>query len=152
MRQAQGPDIEASLHGLILMNGFHTTEKVNNSDVPQFVVPAAPGDNPAASTTSAAIRQTRLTLVGLVPEFAGGALRGELDVDFFGGQQASSGGRTFPLLRLRRAFAELTWPRAALLVDRRRHPSRGEPVFPGRHRISSSQGPANSGSGFRRYA
>ena len=49
---AQSPDIEASLHGLILMNGFHTTEKVNNSDVPQFVVPEAPGDNPAASATS----------------------------------------------------------------------------------------------------
>ena len=120
--EAQGPDIEASLHGLILMNGFYTTEKVNNSDVPQFVVPEQPGDNPAASTTSATIRQTRLTLVGLVPEFGGGALRGELDVDFFGGQQPSSGGRTFPLLRLRRAFAELTWSRAALLVGQEAPP------------------------------
>jgi len=67
--EAQSSDIEASLHGLILMNGFHTTEKVNNSDVPQFVVPEQAGDNPAASATSATIRQTRLTLVGLVPEF-----------------------------------------------------------------------------------
>jgi len=120
--EAQGPDIDASLHGLVLMNGFHSSEKVNNSDVPQFVLPRSPDDNPAASTTSATARQSRLTLVALVPEFARGALRGELDVDFFGGQQASSGGRTFPLLRLRRAFAELTWARFAVLVGQEAPP------------------------------
>jgi len=122
LAEAQGPDIEASLHGLVLMNGFHTTEKVNNSDVPQFVLPEAPDDNPAASTTSATARQSRLTLLALVPGFADGALRGELDVDFFGGQEPSSGGRTFPLLRLRRAFAELTWARFALLVGQESPP------------------------------
>jgi hypothetical protein len=120
--EAQGPDLEVSVHGLVLMNGFHTTEKVNNSDVPQFVLPAAPDDNPAASTTSASARQSRLTLTALVPEFARGALRGELDVDFFGGQQPSSGGRTFPLLRLRRAFAELAWTRFAVRVGQESPP------------------------------
>lgn len=119
---AQTSHIEASLHGLVLMNAFHTTDKVNNSDVPQFVVPAAPEDNPESSSSSAAVRQSRLTLVALVPEFATGALRGELDADFFGGQQPSSGGRTFPLLRVRRAFAELTWSRYALLVGQESPP------------------------------
>jgi hypothetical protein len=119
---AQSRDIEASLHGLILMNAFHTTDKVNNSDVPQFALPAAPDDNPAASTSAAAVRQSRLTAVALVPQFAGGALRGELDVDFFGGQQPSPGGRTFALLRLRRAVAELTWNRVALLVGQESPP------------------------------
>ena len=37
---AQQPDVEASLHGLVLVNAFHTTDPVNNSDVPQFAVPA----------------------------------------------------------------------------------------------------------------
>jgi hypothetical protein len=120
--EAQGPDAEASLHGLVLMNGFHTSAKVNNSDVPQFVVPPTADDNPAASTTSATVRQSRLTLIALVPEIARGGLRGELDVDFFGGQQASSGGRTFPLLRLRRAFAELAWARFAVLVGQESPP------------------------------
>jgi hypothetical protein len=120
--QAQGPDMEASLHGLVLMNGFHTTQKVNNSDVPLVVVPESPEDNPAASTTSATARQSRLTLVAAVPEFARGALRGELDVDFYGGQQPSSGGRTFPLLRLRRAITELTWARFAVLVGQETPP------------------------------
>ena len=118
---AQQPDIEASVHGLVLMNAFHTTDKVNNSDVPQFAVPATPA-TPAASTSSASVRQSRVTVVALVPEFAGGALEGELDVDFFGGQQPSSGGRTFPLLRIRRAIAEMTWNRISLLVGQESPP------------------------------
>ena len=68
------------------------------------------------------MRQSRVTAFALVPEFAGGALRGELDVDFFGGQQPSSGGRTFPLLRVRRAMAEVTWNRVALLVGQESPP------------------------------
>ncbi len=112
--RAQKPDIEAAVHGLILMNGFYTSDNVNNSDVPQFATP--PAGNPARSTSSATVRQSRVTLSALVPEFGGGALTGELDVDFFGGQQPSTGGRTFPLLRIRRAFAELAWPRFTLLV------------------------------------
>jgi hypothetical protein len=117
---SQQPDIEASVHGLVLMNAFHTTDNVNNSDVPQFAVPAGPA--PEASTSSATVRQSRVTVFALVPEFAGGAITGELDVDFFGGQQPSTGGRTFPLLRIRRAMAELTWNRVALLLGQESPP------------------------------
>ncbi|HEU5040040.1 MAG TPA: hypothetical protein VFT84_04415 [Gemmatimonadales bacterium] len=119
---AQQPDIEAAVHGLVLMNAFHTGDKTNNSDVPQFAVPSDPADNPAASASGGTVRQSRVTVTALVPEFAGGALRGELDVDFYGGQQPSSGGRTFPLLRIRRAFAELTWSRFALLMGQESPP------------------------------
>ena len=109
------------MHGLILMNAFHTTDNVNNSDVPQFAVPPASG-SPEASTSSATVRQSRVTVFALVPEFAGGAMTGELDVDFFGGQQPSTGGRTFPLLRVRRAVAELAWSRVALLLGQESPP------------------------------
>jgi hypothetical protein len=118
---SQQPDIEASVHGLVLMNAFHTTDNVNNSDVPQFAVPVAP-DATEASTSSATVRQSRVTAFALVPEFAGGTIEAELDVDFFGGQQPSTGGRTFPLLRVRRAVAELTWSRVALLVGQESPP------------------------------
>ena len=118
---AQQPDIEASVHGLILMNAFHTTDNVNNSDVPQFAVPPS-ATSPEGSASSATVRQSRVTAFALVPEFAGGVLEGELDVDFFGGQQPSTGGRTFPLLRVRRAIAELTWNRIALLVGQESPP------------------------------
>jgi hypothetical protein len=118
---SQQPDIEASVHGLILLNAFHTTDNVNNSDVPQFAVPATPA-TPEATTSSATVRQSRVTVFALVPEFAGGTIEGELDVDFFGGQQPSTGGRTFPLLRVRRAVAQLTWNRVALLVGQESPP------------------------------
>lgn len=118
---AQESGVDATVHGLVLMNGFYTSDEVNNSDVPQFVIPPT-GPTGPISTTSATVRQSRVTVLGSVPEFAGGALTGELDVDFYGGQQPSTGGRTFPLLRIRRAFAELVWPRAALLVGQESPP------------------------------
>ena len=116
---AQESGIDASVHGLILMNAFHTSDDVNNSDVPQFVLPAG---EPSRTASSATVRQSRVTITALAPEFARGQLMGELDVDFFGGQQPSTGGRTFPLLRIRKAFAELTWSRFALLVGQESPP------------------------------
>ena len=116
---AQDQQLDASVHGLLLMNGFYTSDDVNNSDVPPFVLPAG---EPARTTTSATVRQSRVTVKGLVQEFAGGTLAGELDVDFYGGQQPSTGGRTFPLLRIRKVFAELTWARFAVLVGQESPP------------------------------
>jgi hypothetical protein len=119
---AQSPSIEAHLGGLVLMNGFYNSAKVNNSDVPQFVVPPDPPGGPPASAAGATMRQSRLTLHVSVPEWAGGSVIGEFDVDFFGGQQPSSGGRTFPLIRLRRAFAELSWPHVAIFAGQESPP------------------------------
>lgn len=117
--QDPGNGLTGSVHGLILMNAFHTSEDVNNSDVPQFVLPAI---GPERSTSSATVRQSRVTLTGFAPEFAGGQLIGELDVDFYGGQQPSTGGRTFPLLRIRKAFAALSWSQFAVLVGQESPP------------------------------
>ena len=64
--------------------------------MPQFVAPR-PGGRLPQSGAGATLRQSRVRSTALVPEFAGGQLTGELDVDFFGGQQPSTGGRTFPL-------------------------------------------------------
>ncbi len=98
------------LSGLVLVNGFYNNAKVNNSDVPQIVLPPDASINLPTSHGGASARQSRLTLTTQVPRFAGGALTGELDVDFYGGQQPSPGGRTWPLLRLRRMRAEIDWP------------------------------------------
>jgi len=96
--------------GLVLVNGFFTNARVNNSDVPQFVDSLAP-----ASAVGGTIRQTRLGLLVTDPDVLHGSFSGEVDVDFFGGQQPSSGGRTFPLLRLRRAVGIVSWAHAQLL-------------------------------------
>jgi hypothetical protein len=117
---AQHPDLQAQIHGLILINAFANSTAFNNSDVPQFVTPRPGGESEGAA--GATIRQSRVTATALVPEFAGGQLSGELDVDFFGGQQPSTGGRTFPLLRIRRALAELTRGRLTVFVGQESPP------------------------------
>jgi len=98
------------LSGLVLVNGFFTNARVNNSDVPQFA-----DSLPSTSSIGGTIRQTRLGLLVTDPDVLHGSFSGEVDVDFFGGQQPSSGGRTFPLLRLRRAVGIVSWPHAQLL-------------------------------------
>ena len=119
---AQSPALDAQLGGLVLMNAFYNSAKVNNSDVPQFVLLPDPPGGPPSSAAGATMRQSRVTLRISVPEWAGGAVTGEFDVDFFGGQQPSTGGRTFPLVRLRRAFAELTWPHVAIFAGQESPP------------------------------
>jgi hypothetical protein len=119
---AQRPDLEAELHGLVLVNGFANSEDVNNSDVPQFALPPRPPGGLPSSAAGGTVRQSRLQVRATVSEFAGGRLSGNLDVDFFGGQQPSTGGRTFPLLRIRRAFAEFTRGRLGVLVGQEAPP------------------------------
>lgn len=96
--------------GLVLVNGFFTNARVNNVDVPQFVDTLAP-----AGAAGGTLRQTRLGVFVTDPDVLHGSFSGELDVDFYGGQQPSTGGRTFPLLRLRRAVGIVSWSHAQLL-------------------------------------
>jgi hypothetical protein len=104
------------LGGTVLMNGFYNDVRVNNSDVPQFVLPPDTASRLPPGGLGATVRQTRLTLFALAPAVLGASLTGELDLDFFGGQQPSSGGRTFPLVRIRRTRADLVWRHAAVMV------------------------------------
>ena len=112
--RAQTPAPEAKrtveLTGFVLVNGFFTNARVNNSDVPLFADSLAP-----ASAAGGTIRQTRLGVLVTDPDVLRGSFSGEVDVDFFGGQQPSGGGRTFPLLRLRRAVGTVSWEHAQLL-------------------------------------
>src|SRR5438034_535316 len=109
---APAPAVKRTLEltGLVLVNGFFTNARVNNSDVPQFADSLAP-----ASAVGGTIRQTRLGLLVTEPDVLRGSFSGEVDLDFFGGQQPSSGGRTFPLVRLRRAVGIVSWAHAQLL-------------------------------------
>ena len=107
----QSPKRTVEFSGLVLVNGFFNSAPVNNSDVPYFVLP----DTAPAAAGGATIRQTRLGVFVTDPDVFRGNFTGELDVDFFGGQEPSSGGRTFPLLRLRRAVGTIAWSRAQVL-------------------------------------
>src|SRR5579859_3375569 len=106
------------INGLILFNGFYNDTKTNNSDVPTFVAPPVPADtllpNPAHS--AAEVRQTRLGLSLTGQHALGADLSADLQLDFYGGQQASTGGRTFPQPRIRTAAVRLDWRHFGLLV------------------------------------
>ena len=119
---SSSPTVQAEVHGLILMNAFANDAAVNNSDVPQFVLPPPPAGGLPASGGGATLLQSRVTATALVSDVAGGQLTGELDVDVFGGQQPSTGGRTFPLVRLRRAFAVLERGRLTLFAGQEAPP------------------------------
>src|SRR5438445_13380800 len=62
------------LTGLVLVNGFFTNARVNNSDVPQFA-----DSLPSASAIGGTIRQTRLGLLVTDPDVLRGSFSGEVD-------------------------------------------------------------------------
>ncbi len=98
--------------GTVLMNGFYNSARTNNSDAPTF----ADSDTVGVTGTSATLRQTRLGAIVTDPNVLGGSFSGELDLDFFGGQQPAAGNRTFPLVRLRRATATVQWTYLHLML------------------------------------
>src|SRR5205809_6071829 len=83
------------LTGHVIVNGFFTNARVNNSVVPQFV-----DSLPSASAIGGTIRQTRLGMLVTDPDVLRGIFSGVVDVDFCVGQQPPPCGRPFPLLRL----------------------------------------------------
>lgn len=103
------------LNGRVLMNAFGNTRRVNNVDVPVFVRPDTASGLPPGGG-GMAIRQTTLGLSVATSDVLGASFAGSLDVDFFGGQQPSSGGRTFPLLRMRVARATLAWSNTNVMI------------------------------------
>lgn len=98
--------------GTVLMNAFYNSARTNNSDVPVF----ADTDATGVTGASATMRQTRLGVFVTDPDVLAGSFSGEIDLDFFGGQQPQPGNRTFPLLRLRRAIATVQWSHIQLLL------------------------------------
>lgn len=107
--------IQLELSGRVVMNAFSNERIVNNVDDPQFVR----RDTAAAVPLKGfgmGVRQTMFGVRAGVSDVLGGTFRGVMDVDFYGGQLPSSGGRTFPLLRIRTAHGTLAWSHAELLA------------------------------------
>jgi hypothetical protein len=107
--------LSLEFNGRVLVSAFSNSRRVNNVDVPLFVRPDSANGLPQGGG-GMSIRQTQLGMAITAERVIGGTFHGDVDVDFFGGQQPSSGGRTFPLLRLRVARAQLAWTHGELLV------------------------------------
>jgi hypothetical protein len=101
--------------GRVLVNVFGNTRRTNSTGNPAFVRPDDPGD-PHPRGLAMHVRQTSLGFAITASDVFGAKFTGDLDVDFHGGQIPSSGGRTFPLLRMRTARALLNWRRAEVLL------------------------------------
>jgi hypothetical protein len=102
--------------GLILFNGWYSNARFDNSDVPHFVANPQDSTGLPNANASAGVRQSRLGFNVSGMQALGAQLSADLQLDFYGGQQPSSGGRTFPLPRVRTAFAKLDWRHVGLLV------------------------------------
>jgi hypothetical protein len=101
------------LTGRVLLTAFANTGRVNNVDNPQFTRADVTGPDRGGGGS---IRQTLVAFRVSSPDVAGAQFAGDLTTDFYGGQQPSSGGRTFPLIRLRTAKALLRWSHSELVV------------------------------------
>lgn len=105
-----------SINGLVLLNGFVNTGKVDLAATPTIAL-AGEGDS------GATLRQTMLGLNAHGPRLFGGRSYGDVAVDFFGGVPDSNypgGSSGVGLLRLHTAHAGLDWgtTRASFLYDR----------------------------------
>ena len=113
---AQKPGVlTVRLHGTVLMNAFYNDAAVSAEDLPLTASAATAGGLPAGQL-GATVRQTRLIATADQDNVAGGQFHGELDLDFYGGGQASGFGRYSPVPRIRRAIGEIDWPRSTLLI------------------------------------
>ena len=99
----------------VALNTFGNSRRVNNADDPQFVL-VDPGSGIGKRGGGMTMRHTRLNVTIAGGTVLGGNTTGDIDVDFYGGQVPSSGGRHFPLIRMRTARAIVSWNRAELLV------------------------------------
>ena len=105
--------MKLELNGRLLVHVVHNDHDVNNADDPQFVLPTLTNvPTPLVMTA----RQSTLGAVLTASDVLGGRFTGDLDVDFYGGQLSGSGGRTFPLIRMRTARASVRWANGELLI------------------------------------
>jgi hypothetical protein len=103
------------LTGRVLVQAFGNTRRVNNVDDPQFVRPDTSDVVPARGG-GMSMRQSLIAFRVTSPDVAGAQFSGDVQTDFYGGQQPSSGGRTFPLIRLRVARATLRWTTSEFMI------------------------------------
>lgn len=116
-----------TVSGRVATHVFRNDRAVNNTDNPQFALNVPPEGGLGMS-----LRQTRvrIALSGL-PRTLGGEALADMDVDFYGGQQPSSGGRHFPLLRVRTARGFIRWSNAEVMIGQESPLMNGvDPVSP----------------------
>jgi len=109
-----GSRYRLKLSGLVLFNTSAITGQVNNLDLPDVALPAAPG-NPSGSL-SASLRQSILGLTGFGPDIFGARTTADLQMDFFGGLPSGYAGSSSGVARLRLARMRMDWENTSLVI------------------------------------
>lgn len=113
VKSATGARILVS--GRVTVNSFRNSRRVNNVDNPQFVLPD-PASGIGGRGGGMSVRQSRLSIAVSGGSALGSSTSADIDLDFYGGQVPASGGRHFPLIRLRTARGIASWNRAELMI------------------------------------
>lgn len=100
------------LTGRVLLHAFSNSARVNNIDVPLMVSPLVADGLPRGGV-GLSVRQSSLGFIVTAPNILGAAFTGDMDLDFYGGQ---NDGSTSPIIRLAVTRAWLRWKRAEVMV------------------------------------
>lgn len=115
--------LQVELSARILTSAFLTDGRVNNVDVPQFVLQSPPrsappsGGSPGTRALGLTLRQSRVGAALSVDSVFGANFESDFELDFSGGVSVGPGDRRlFPEPRLRTARAQLLWHRTTLMI------------------------------------
>jgi hypothetical protein len=108
---------QLELNARVQTNAYVNDRRVNNVDVPQFVLADTPAPPGGDNSAGASLRQSTLGVAAVIHDVLGATFEGDLDLDFYGGVQNGPGDRRlFPEPRLRTARARLRWSRTEVMV------------------------------------
>ena len=100
------------LSGIVLLNAFSESGRVDNLDVPTVALPHEPGDS--SGNVGASLRQSILGITGIGPRIFGAETSGDVQADFFGGLPGGYASTTSGILRLRVARLRMDWANTSL--------------------------------------
>jgi hypothetical protein len=106
-----GHGVEIS--GVLLLNAYYSDDLVNNREVPWLASPRNPFAGDPLRSLGSTVRQSRLVLSASTAGVAGARMDGEVDIDFYGADAASS--RSEPVPRVRRMVGRIAWPNVWVL-------------------------------------
>lgn len=95
------------LSGIVLFNMFGERGRTDNTDFPQFAIPADPLST--GGSFGAAIRQSQIGIQAFGPTIAGARTSADIQFDFAGGFPGTQNGVSFGIMRLRTGTFRFDW-------------------------------------------
>jgi hypothetical protein len=104
----------ARLHGIVLMNAFHTVGNPDNLDLPTFAQQVPNGFESASS--GATLRQSEIGLEAFGPNVGGAKTSADVQLDFAGGFPNTGNGVNFGIVRLQTANIRFDWEHTSIVA------------------------------------